>query len=127
MMDRSTSKGFLHSQHESYQPLIQSASHQALMDKSKYLIAEAKNLTSNRKVTYSPQGLIDDSKCLIAHAEKILNNCEAIHRCQALLLTKKSYNFPIKINNLYFKLCKTRVFRELLLATKSRFRQLKLV
>ena len=80
MMERSTSKGFFHSQDESYQPLIQSPSHQALMDESKYLIAEAKNLMSNRKVTYSPQGLIDDSKCLIAHAEKILNNCKAMHR-----------------------------------------------
>ncbi len=80
MMDRSTSEGFFHSQHESYQPLIQSPSHQALIDESKYLIAEAKNLMSNRKVTYSPQGLINDSKCLIAHAEKILNNCKAMHR-----------------------------------------------
>jgi DNA-directed RNA polymerase subunit F len=50
------------------------------MYESKYLIAEAKKLMSNRKVTYSPHELINDSKCLIAHAEKILNNCEAMHR-----------------------------------------------
>ncbi|MEA5487668.1 MULTISPECIES: hypothetical protein [Pseudanabaena] len=80
MMDRSTSEGFFHSQHENSQTLIQSPSHQALIDESKYLIAEAKKLMSNRKVTYSPQGLINDSKCLIAHAEKILNNCRAMHR-----------------------------------------------
>ncbi|TYQ27982.1 hypothetical protein PseudUWO311_05980 [Pseudanabaena sp. UWO311] len=80
VMDRSISEGLPHSQHESYQPIIQSPSHQALMYESKYLIAEAKKLMSNRKATYSPQGLINDSKCLIAHAEKILNNCEAMHR-----------------------------------------------
>ena len=80
MTERSIIEGFSHSRHESYQPLIQSPSHQALMYESKYLIAEAKKLMSNRKVTYSPQGLINDSKCLIAHAEKILNNCEAMHR-----------------------------------------------
>jgi hypothetical protein len=41
MTERSIIEGFSHSQHESYQPLIQSPSHQALMYESKYLIAEA--------------------------------------------------------------------------------------
>jgi F420-dependent methylenetetrahydromethanopterin dehydrogenase len=53
MMDPSISEGFSHSQHKSYQP-IHSSSHQALIYESKYLIAEAKKLMSNRKVTYSP-------------------------------------------------------------------------
>jgi hypothetical protein len=79
VVDRSTGAGF-HSHHGSQQQPMQSSSHQALIDESKYLIAEAKNLMSNRKVTYSPHELINDSKCLIAHAEKILNNCKAMHR-----------------------------------------------
>jgi hypothetical protein len=80
MTNHSISEGFSHSQHKSCQPTIHSPSHQALIYESKYLIAEAKKLMSNRQVTYSAQGLIDDSKCLIAHAEKKLNNCEAMHR-----------------------------------------------
>ncbi|PZU92090.1 MAG: hypothetical protein DCE90_18830 [Pseudanabaena sp.] len=79
VVDLSTGAGF-HSHHGSQQQPIQPSLNQSLIDESKYLIAEAKKLMSNRKVIYFPHELINDSKCLTAHAEKILNNCKTTHR-----------------------------------------------